>query len=367
MKYKYKSLKTYSSPEWLRYTGKKYRNLFDKNELSYIYVEFSFINKMYDEEDWTSNISLKAFRINSTGGAAEESDPICELTHEQKIDKDQHTIFIRDGWGSPVLGEFWKAGEYEWRAYIGGRLVAKSSFYIYDVGRVSDGFNPYFNVKSLRFFEDDEKGRRKPKPVQYQKTFEASSTRYIYAELILENKVRHLDWNLELEFHFFNSATQSKAQTLEWSKIGKGEEHIRVVTGWGANSPGIWFEDKFRLNAIFMNTLVASGSFEVGSSAVVVEGNEQLNVEGQAQEFSFSNPTIFQIVKELINRNQLERALDQIVAHSDGKNATELGVFRENIKFIEQRILSNVEEYEAVMSKKNRLIYEMVSYCKRNF
>ncbi|HQW96654.1 MAG TPA: hypothetical protein PLU58_12670, partial [Saprospiraceae bacterium] len=50
-RYKFKELKCYSSTEWLYDNQKKYRQVFDRYEVGYIYAELSFINKLYDEED----------------------------------------------------------------------------------------------------------------------------------------------------------------------------------------------------------------------------------------------------------------------------------------------------------------------------
>ena len=44
-KYKFRELKVYSSTEWLADNNKKYRQVFDRYETSYIYAEFSFYNK----------------------------------------------------------------------------------------------------------------------------------------------------------------------------------------------------------------------------------------------------------------------------------------------------------------------------------
>lgn len=40
--YKYKSLKIYASNEWL-YESKKYRQVFDSNEVRHIYAELAFL------------------------------------------------------------------------------------------------------------------------------------------------------------------------------------------------------------------------------------------------------------------------------------------------------------------------------------
>ena len=43
--YKYKSLRVFSSSEWMVDSTKKYRRVFDKSEISYLRAELSFYNK----------------------------------------------------------------------------------------------------------------------------------------------------------------------------------------------------------------------------------------------------------------------------------------------------------------------------------
>ncbi|MFM8373559.1 MAG: hypothetical protein ACKOCO_14345, partial [Bacteroidota bacterium] len=53
--WKFKELKVYSSTEWLADNKKKYRQVFDRLETSYVYAELSFQNKLFDREDWEIN------------------------------------------------------------------------------------------------------------------------------------------------------------------------------------------------------------------------------------------------------------------------------------------------------------------------
>ena len=82
-KYKFKELKCYASTEWLIDNQKKYRQVFDKYEVSYIYAELSFINKFYDEEDWSAKIDLKCFQAIENNQRTE----ICSLHFDRTIYK----------------------------------------------------------------------------------------------------------------------------------------------------------------------------------------------------------------------------------------------------------------------------------------
>ena len=62
-KFKFKELKVYSSTEWLADNKKKYRQVFDRFKTSYVYVELSFLNKLFDQEDWQVNVELKCWAV----------------------------------------------------------------------------------------------------------------------------------------------------------------------------------------------------------------------------------------------------------------------------------------------------------------
>lgn len=63
-KYKFRELKVYASTEWLADNKKKYRQVFDRYETSYIYAELSLYNKYFDLQDWEADIQLKCFSLD---------------------------------------------------------------------------------------------------------------------------------------------------------------------------------------------------------------------------------------------------------------------------------------------------------------
>jgi len=62
IRYKFKELRVYSSTEWLADNKKRYRQVFDKFDTSFIYAELSFYNKMFDREDWEINLTCEQVR-----------------------------------------------------------------------------------------------------------------------------------------------------------------------------------------------------------------------------------------------------------------------------------------------------------------
>ena len=78
--YKFKSLNVFSSEEWMINSSKKYRTVYDKAETTYIWAEFSFYNKLFDEDEWTAKVNLKAFTL-----VGDKKDELCNLESEQIV------------------------------------------------------------------------------------------------------------------------------------------------------------------------------------------------------------------------------------------------------------------------------------------
>lgn len=101
--FKFKELKVYASTEWLADNKKKYRQVFDRYEVSYVYAEMSFYNKLFDEVDWDIALRLKCFSVQR--GKRKE---LCELAINKKVSKYDQIVYLREGWGNKNEGTFWK-------------------------------------------------------------------------------------------------------------------------------------------------------------------------------------------------------------------------------------------------------------------
>ncbi|MBR9920509.1 MAG: AAA family ATPase [Bacteroidetes bacterium] len=258
--FKFRELKVYASTEWLADNKKKYRQVFDRHDTTYVYAELSFYNKLFDEEDWEISIELKCFSIKR--GRKE----ICSLPFRRKVSKYDNVVYVREGWGNKSEGAFWKRGTYYWEAWIEGERVATKYFYVEDAGRpVETSDNPYLQIESLRLYEgpyDDviEEDRR------YYKTFSAEETRYIYAEIVLRNINRDKSWQCELFSKFYNDARELKGQVVRLQRIEPQDELIKITAGWGSNVKGSWRKDKYSAEIIFMDRLLAVIPFEMADS-----------------------------------------------------------------------------------------------------
>ena len=295
--YRFKELKVYSSTEWLADNQKKYRQVFDRYDTSYIYAELSFVNKLYDVESWEVNVQLKCYEQAST------NREICALNVQRKISKHEHISFVREGWGNKKEGVFWKKGTYFWEAYIDGSLVATKYFYVEDQGEF--GIEPnetYIKVKSLKTYEgqydDVNEDDRK-----YYSVYSSEETRYIYTEILLANLNVEQKWHCELFVKFYNEARELKGQVVRLNKVDEGQEYISVSAGWGSNIKGSWRYGSYTCEIIFMDRLLATVPFEVDDD--YEDGYPMVKLPGEP------HPKI------LINEETEQESFDELMSKMD--------------------------------------------------
>jgi SpoVK/Ycf46/Vps4 family AAA+-type ATPase len=257
-RWKFRELKIYASTEWLADNKKKYRQVFDRLETTYIYAELSFHNKHFDIEDWEVNVELRCYAVKK------QRKEICVLPFRRKVSKYDAVGYIREGWGNKQEGVFWKKGAYYWEAWIEGEKVGTKYFYVEEAGRpLSKTDNPYCQITSLRMYEgpyDDIPEFER----QYMKRFYGEETRYIYAEITLKNLLFSKQWQCELFIKFYNDARELKGQVVRLHKVEKSDDGMKITAGWGSNVKGSWRNDRYTAEIVFMDQLVAVMPFEVG-------------------------------------------------------------------------------------------------------
>ena len=257
--WKFREVKVYSSTEWLADNKKKYRQVFDKHETTYIYAELSFYNKYYDIEDWEVNVELRCYMMKK------QRKEVCVLPFRRKVSKYDPVGYIREGWGNKQEGVFWKKGAYYWEAWIEGEKVATKYFYVEDGGQpVTKIDNPYCNIASLRMYEgpyDDTPEFER----LYLRRFNGEETRYIYAEVVLKNILLSKQWQCELFIKFYNDARELKGQVVRLHRVEKADDGVKITAGWGSNVKGSWRDDRYTAEIVFMDQLLAVMPFEVGA------------------------------------------------------------------------------------------------------
>lgn len=258
--YKFREIKTYSSTEWLANNSKKYRTVFDEQEVSYIYCEVSLYNKRFDTKNWQLKMQLKCFDA--------DNNEICDLNCDRLVEKKDPVIYVREGWGVKTPGTYWRAGQYRWEAWIDGELVEKKSFYIENQGLVRNGVNPYFKIDTVKLYEGPD-ANIKESDRKYYVSFSAMNTRYIWVELNVQNVTRKSnDLALEFIFNFRTSNGFLKGSVGKLVFVKPEEDKYSVTVGWGSDIVGTWARGEYYAEIIFMDELIASMMFEVGDDYV---------------------------------------------------------------------------------------------------
>ncbi|MDX5321910.1 MAG: AAA family ATPase, partial [Bacteroidota bacterium] len=253
--YKYRDIKVFGSTEWLANNEKNYRQVYDESEISYVYCEVSFFNKLFDEKDWDLKLELKCF--------SSDNKEICSLNCDRTIRKEENIIFIREGWGVKEPGTYWKRGAYRWEAHVDGKFLAERYFYIEKEGSVLKGFNPYFDLETIKLYEGPD-SNTKPRDRKYFKVFNGQDSRYIWAEFTADNLIKNYDyWACELIFHFKTKTGQLIGKIDKLLFVYPQDDKIVCTVGWGSENKGTWANDEFLIHVIFMNQLVAVVPFKV--------------------------------------------------------------------------------------------------------
>ncbi|MBN1250912.1 MAG: AAA family ATPase [Bacteroidales bacterium] len=313
--YKFKSLKIYSSAEWMVNSTKKYRRVFDKSEVTYIRSEFTFYNKLFDEDDWDAKINIKTFEIQR--GKRKE---ICNLEEKMNISKDNPEVQVYKSWGVDDEGGFWDKGDYICEAYIDDKLVGSEKFYIEDVGRVSINNNPFFDIESIKLYSGSSTSWEE-KDHKYLIAFNKTETQYVWVEIKIKNKTEK-DWNFEFFINFYDDAGQFKAQISSLYFIDSKTKNT-VYTyhrGWGNDDKGSWKDDKYTVEIVFMDNLVAALPFTMGNSDIegdniISKVSHSLLSDSMFKTQEENEKTLEELMAELNNLIGLENIKKQITEH----------------------------------------------------
>ncbi len=262
--YLFKSLRTYAGDRVM--AGKfKPRTVFDKNEISYVSTELCFYNKLFDEEEWNALIRIRAVTVSD----GKPGDQICMKEEEISVAKTENIITHHYGWGEDKPGTYWQPGRYRWIAEINGEEVGMTEFFIQDYGRVTEKNNPYLEVLTLKTYESPRGDLDENKRV-YLKTFTKEETRFIMGELRFRSKIQN-DWLSEFFFNFYDDTGQciGVSDTMTLIAAGKDKtETFTISTGYGTDNPGGWLIDNYRIEVVFMDTVIAVIPFTIGNKTL---------------------------------------------------------------------------------------------------
>jgi AAA+ superfamily predicted ATPase len=302
IKYKFRALKVHSSDEWMADGTKKYRRVYDRYETTYIRAEFSFFNKLFDEEDWETSVRLKCFHLNGS-----QKNELCSLEQKRKILKDENVVYFRDSWGNASPGAYWLKGDYSWEAYIDDVKIGESKFHVEDLGQAKPGENLFFDIHSIKLYEGDGQASSQLDK-KYLKKFSQRDTRYVWVEFNLNTKCQK-DYYAEIFFNFYDKAGHPKGTNahLTFVPANTADKVHTVHAGWGGDSPGRWKSDAYTVEVVFMDNLIATVPFQVGETfeegvaSLITDTGQLFKNEGQQSAAAVHNKTLDDLLFESLD------------------------------------------------------------------
>ena len=335
-RFKFKSLLTFCNNEWMVNNLKRYRTVFDKAEIDYARCELALFNKLFDEEDWTAKVNLKC--INNLG-----NEEICNREINITVKKDENIFYLRDGWGVDLKGDFWKKGSYTWKAFIDDVLIGEQVFHVNDVGLVTNHSNPYLEIEYIKLYNSGVDGWQ-DRTRTYLKTFSKTKTKYVWAEIKFKN-LTNLDYHYEFYLNFYDDAGLPKASIQQTGFVGdtKKDYTYNFERAWGSETPGIWTDDKYLVEVVFNDVLIAATTF---NCADVEEEGETLLLKTIEQTLSTGTSSTAQNPKaeDVDAQKSLEdllAELDALIGLEDVKKS-----IRENITYLNFNKLRKEKGFE---------------------
>jgi SpoVK/Ycf46/Vps4 family AAA+-type ATPase len=264
--YKFRAFRCFDTLDILASSKEpRYRWVFDRSELAYLWGELSVFNKRFDEGEWKASYE---FRIFDQAGR-----PYASMKGEADVARDLNVVYLRHGWGSETKGT-WRKGRYRWEAWLNGEKLGEAWVAVLEDGPVDERRNPYLEPVSLGLFEAPP-GEAPAAARRYLSGFDATATRYVHCRLVARNKKRDESWPCEVFFNFFFDTGELSCRSEVVREVQPGDELIEIEVWWGNERPGVaWFPDRYRVEVVFMNHLLGSFPFTVGEGAVAATAAE---------------------------------------------------------------------------------------------
>jgi SpoVK/Ycf46/Vps4 family AAA+-type ATPase len=311
-KYQFIDLKIYSSTEWLADNKKKYRHVFDRSEVGYIYCEVSLLNLSYKKEDWDLKMSIKC--------SNDKKEVLGTLKCDRIVSEKHLKLFVREGWGVKNTGSYWDPGTYKWECWIDNELVAEKNFYVQDFGPVSGIGQPYFKIDNIKFYEGPDANINIEKR-RYYNTFHHQFTRYIWCEFNAVNLIENINyWCCELTFNFRNKNNQLKGTVNKVFFVYPQEGSFSITVGWGSDIIGTWELGNYYVDVLFMDKLIASKSFSIGEDYIEAATSDfQILTEKELTQDD-PKPKLPAKKSKPLEEKDVLGELDELIGLSDVKN-----------------------------------------------
>ncbi len=336
--YLFRNIKIYGSTEWLAENKKKYRSVFDESESSYVYCEFSFFNLNFKKKDWNLNLHLKCID--------QDKKEICDLNCEREISQNNHTVYIREGWGTRTAGGYWKKGVYKWEAWIDNEMVAEKHFYIQEFGPLKEhSTKPYFDLQNIKLYEGPD-ANVNIENRKYYSTFNINYTRYVWVEFNALNLIDNVQyWTCELTFNFRTSSNLLKGSISKLFFVYPQDKEFSITIGWGSDNVGTWMKDAYYVDILFMDKLIATKSFKVGDDYIEAKDADFQISKSKTDE----HPSQLSLPVRTVQDDSMEsimEELDGLIGLSEVKN--KIREYSHYLGFITLRKDKGLEESEPI-------------------
>lgn len=273
--FRFVDLRTYADTEWLADNKKHYRQVFDRQELKYVYAELTLHNLAFERKDWQVEVVLVCYKKDA------RNKQICRLVFNRDVSSTEPMIYVREGWGNKKEGTFWKSGTYLWEAFVNGEKVGSRYFFVQDTGR-PEGILPYdyLTLDQVRMYEgplDDTPESER----EYLAVFDYTATRMVYLEMVFINQALDVSWYFELITKFYSPSRDLKGRVVKFLRVPEGQERIQLTVGWGADLPVTWRQGRYFAELVFMDQLLGTvflemqDEFEIGYPRVWLPYNDQ--------------------------------------------------------------------------------------------
>lgn len=320
VKYKVNALRLFAKDEWFYSSEGAYRifrTVYTRAELNEtgLFAEFSFFNKLFDEENWTCKVRYVVDKLKSNTNTVEKH--IIDDEFECEVLRETNLYLVSRGKKEPG---FWFDGEYVWRAYIDGVKVLESTFYIYDLPHPDSSNNVFFEIEKIGLFESSSSNSDSEKPV-LAKAFKQGETRFVNVEVTLKNKL-NFDWQCEL-FYYFLKETGNKKSVISSRREMKPGRNI-WSNGRGNDNKLFWTPGKYSVRVVFMDRLMAVIPFEIGDEFVpgdaeVLNPGENLTLAKSevksAEEIKLSLEEQLKELNSLIGLEQIKSQINDYVGY----------------------------------------------------
>lgn len=265
MNFKLLNIHTYNQTELFVNNTKKYRQVFEKSDLTYIYADCEIYNKLVDKANWEAEITFTLFKFNSA-----RKKELCSLSSKHTILAENPTHTFTESWGisnsSAAAQNWWTKGKYMWQITINNTLVGTHLFWIEDFGAIEDEYNPYFYVNSLKLFKAPTLQQGLDSELYnttFLKSFDWQETNFIFAHLYIGNLQSQANWMCEITFRFYNEHHFLKAEITEIQSIKEDEEKITFVVGCGSPDSQFWTVGNYLLEVLFMGIPISATTFSI--------------------------------------------------------------------------------------------------------